>query len=383
MRGQSVSGAPLCCTGYSGCYEPLVDGDPITTGIIRCDAHEACWAVEIEFSATKNVYASGARSVEYADIIFGHNDYNVDCGGANSCENIISISNASNLFCNGYFSCTQIGSINSITNVWFYGALGRIWGNVANNTIENITGSVYCGGTSACSYNEISNIGVNVKVVGYLTGEFIIVENVGNCVVGFGLQSLQNAVIKNVKNVYCDGVKTCMSSTIVGVSNVKSIAHSNNRRVFDGARIVSQAEQFGNNFEIKLKGTSDGYVNPTEIYCNETDTCVIECLSKAICSSVDLYCFGICYVDCDSDNNIACPTVVSGTVFCEWTDTIATTSSGISTSNTVSTDDTSSENSETSAKILTSEWKFFSRVVLVSVVLCPIYCSCFVRYDTF
>lgn len=56
----------------------------------------------------------------------------------------------------------------------------------------------------------------------------------------------------------------------------------------------------------------------SNVYCNDSNICKIECLSNDACSNLRLYCIGQCFVDCDEDAGISCPLSVSGN-YSIWT----------------------------------------------------------------
>ena len=85
------------------------------------------------------------------------------------------------------------------------------------------------------------------------------------------------------------------------VSNVEMV-RANGADALLGATIVS--ERNGSVFHADINGsfsTGNYY-----IYCNETDTCKIECIEQG-CEALCLYCYGTCLVYCDPDMGIDCP----------------------------------------------------------------------------
>ena len=51
------------------------------------------------------------------------------------------------------------------------------------------------------------------------------------------------------------------------------------------------------------------------VICSTNDTCKIKCYSDNACTNLNLYCDGICYIDCDALNGIDCPSVTGNYYF--------------------------------------------------------------------
>ena len=49
--------------------------------------------------------------------------------------------------------------------------------------------------------------------------------------------------------------------------------------------------------------------NNYDITCSTEDTCIIHCESTDACGTINLNCNGICYLDCDEDNDFNCPMI--------------------------------------------------------------------------
>lgn len=58
-----------------------------------------------------------------------------------------------------------------------------------------------------------------------------------------------------------------------------------------------------------INGTN---INNYRFYCNSTDICKIGCQSEYACSTMELYCYGTCYVACGVIKSIDCPTILFG-----------------------------------------------------------------------
>ena len=64
-----------------------------------------------------------------------------------------------------------------------------------------------------------------------------------------------------------------------------------------------------------INGTN---VNEYSFYCNSSDICKIGCQSEFACSTMNLYCYGTCYVACGVLKDIDCPVLLSGS-YSDWT----------------------------------------------------------------
>ena len=97
--------------------------------------------------------------------------------------------------------------------------------------------------------------------------------------------------------MFCDGSQSCQSSTI---REIELIRASGDNALSDST-IVTQTQ---GTFKLYVNGTNS---SPLYVYCNETDICKIDCQSSNACTTMYLYCFGTCFVDCDESNGIDCP----------------------------------------------------------------------------
>ena len=114
----------------------------------------------------------------------------------------------------------------------------------------------------------------------------------------FLTESCSNSVIQNVQKVIVDGEDALVGATIESSGNF-----SNNSSV--------------DTLIVRINGKHNGTF---DIYCNEGDICKIDCQSRHACSDLCLYCFGTCFVDCDPDNGIHCPSTECGTGYLNYSD---------------------------------------------------------------
>ena len=88
-----------------------------------------------------------------------------------------------------------------------------------------------------------------------------------------------------------------------------------------GAKIISaiganRASQIKNTqLKMYISGINNNSNSNFSIYCNETNTCKIDCETQRACSMIYLYCHDNCYVKCDEEGGIDCP--IYGN-FSEW-----------------------------------------------------------------
>ena len=113
--------------------------------------------------------------------------------------------------------------------------------------------------------------------------------------------------------VICDGYE-CAGYTEMRTIETVLVNGENPLR---GSTIVSENDS-KRILTVSINGTFS-LSDTTDIYCNETDTCRIDCQSKDACLYVNLFCFGRCLVSCDDNStDIICPTVIHGNYSFEW-----------------------------------------------------------------
>ena len=190
--------------------------------------------------------------------------------------------------------------ISNFNNLYGYGVYGLYWANM--EFVQNI----YCGGGLACSRSTISNVYNTVYGNNYQSLYRGVISNVVNNVIGMGYESMFYSTIYNVTNVYCISTRSCAYSQISAIHN-KLEANGNNS--LSGSVIISQT-----NFE--ENGTLYIFINGSnyekfDIYCSETDICIITCESTDSCTQLYVYCGSLsmsrCFVYCDETEGINCP----------------------------------------------------------------------------
>ena len=172
---------------------------------------------------------------------------------------------ANNLYCNGYKSSTS-KLINNISIVYAYGY------DSASETNTFNTNNVYCA-VYGCNIVTINNIYDSEYCHCHMYLFEATIENAESMFM-FGYEAAISTNITNIKQPYCDGIRTCQSSLITNVSRIEV----NGTDVLAGARIIS-----GGNGTKKIPVTytlqdnvSIGS-NNTWIICQIEDTCVIDC----------------------------------------------------------------------------------------------------------
>ena len=130
--------------------------------------------------------------------------------------------------------------------------------------------------------------------------------------------------------VYCEGYIGCRDSVI---RNAKYIESTGENALYSMTIIseISDDKADGTLYSYSDNGTLINVLNKTltirlnsditvssNIYCNQTDICQIDCQSDYSCSSLNLYCYGICNVKCNQvTDTIYCPNVIVGN-FSYW-----------------------------------------------------------------
>ena len=102
----------------------------------------------------------------------------------------------------------------------------------------------------------------------------------------------------------CVGDESCSKTEMRSVRNVIV----NGLNALNSATIVSQINGL---FTLLINSSQTTY--STNIYCNKTDTCNINCQSKYSCTNVYLYCFGKCNITCNYIRPTDCPIVINTT----------------------------------------------------------------------
>ena len=320
--------SPICCTGYISCFE----SDNITAAIntedtgntaIRCDASNSCNRVPTggfvlsKQNSAGNIYSTGfssiGSSVSYQATIETSYDYNIFCTGQLGCSYQY-IRDANNLYCTALNSCQNSPLISDINSVY-----GYAHGSLQDANIDMIYGNVYCGGYASCQDAMISDIHGDVYGNNYQALKGSDILDVGGNVFGLGYQSLFETTVQNATNVYCVSTDSCKDSSIRSIHNK---IYANGKDALSGSVIISETN-FNDNgtLFIYINGTNDE--NIFDIYCNETDTCKIDCQSEDACTKLALHCGpnllqSRCYVSCDhtgSGSGINCP--FSG-IYKEW-----------------------------------------------------------------
>lgn len=230
---------------------------------------------------------------------YSENDFSIDiesynssicCRGRDSClfVNTISVyAENTSIVCEGVYSC-QGGIITTASEKYsdIYCTAGYSCTSSDIFLLHN-DNDIYCQGYYSCSWSRIESTGTS------------------------GASN----------SVYCGAASACYTFTTVGVSEIYLLGQSS---ATDG-KIISNGI---GNMNVYMLAYQSGY--RVNIYCNVSDTCLIQCGVNDACSdsssSTDVYCMGTCIIICDETNGIDCPNtpVTSGTVI--TTDTLPPTS---------------------------------------------------------
>ena len=191
-------------------------------------------------------------------------DDNIDviCGRGH--ETFIGISDlVSNdyIICNGAASCPQVEFIK--THILY---CATHWGchNIVTGTgIVNVTGIVYCLASDTCN-----------------------------------TQNFYNSEI-----MYVGGSGAIYNSNFYGIGEIIITApqYTSGNNIF---------KSNGTNSHIILLSVGAGY--NSYFFCNEGDTCRIDCLVADACSSFAVECDGYCIIKCDNSKGLDCPGTITG-----------------------------------------------------------------------
>ena len=97
--------------------------------------------------------------------------------------------------------------------------------------------------------------------------------------------------------MYCEGTMSCLD---VFVSNIAMVDINGNNAISNSI-LISNGAKGTNELLVSINGTND---NSFMIHCNKSDICKINCVSNHACTHLQLYCYGVCLVDCDEDSGM-------------------------------------------------------------------------------
>ena len=111
----------------------------------------------------------------------------------------------------------------------------------------------------------------------------------------------------------CYGSNSCNRATITGITG---ILRGVGNQAFTNATIVSGIDPNADDttVRIEINGNIQGVCN---IYCDQDNTCRVDCQTDDACTSLYLHCFGTCYLRCDKSGGINCPLVEGPHI--DWT----------------------------------------------------------------
>ena len=348
---------PICCTASASCmdapnittYMPINNNNNECT-IMRCDGYTSCANSEIRLlSSVKNinndVYLSG-NGAATDTVIYGlpTMNTNIFCGGLSACTGNTVIYSTSNIICSGAGSCAGRQMYNIIHSVYLYG-LGSYRGENALNKIENVGENIICFDYNYYSKFVAVEVGGNVFLQSSDSLEDIVINTVGNnvflasCYLDTVVVSnvkntlfvagdskngliMQSVIFKNITNVcitlfyiyqwqykgtlvmkhatynvqiIINATQSCYGYD-VNISNTKNIQVFGKYCLSDTTVIsnFSNYTKFEEDRTLNLK--IDGMQDEFTIICNVNDTCIVECMSKGSCATIDFYCDGNCWV---------------------------------------------------------------------------------------
>eukprot|EP01083_Nonionella_stella_P071033 190498_1 len=107
--------------------------------------------------------------------------------------------------------------------------------------------------------------------------------------------SCMSSTIHNASRLYCWGFVSCKFSTIIASQSV----------VCSAKHACMEATIYSGGYDLDLYFTGQQSGATVTIYCNETDSCNIQCGGWLSCAGTTLFCFGVCRIDCNI--NSECP----------------------------------------------------------------------------
>ena len=112
--------------------------------------------------------------------------------------------------------------------------------------------------------------------------------------------------IYNVKSIYASGYNVLYEVIVFGTRELYITATEG----LSGSSITTSVSGPSHSDEVRFEiaGINQEYY---DVYCGSGDICTICCQSSESCTTMILYCFGTCYVDCDGVDR-DCPTLASG-----------------------------------------------------------------------
>eukprot|EP01083_Nonionella_stella_P068227 181012_1 len=183
----------------------------------------------------------------------------------------------------------------------------RYSGSAVNITVDgDYEGPICCRGADACQ--SVDRIGYQMPTKG------------GNDVICSGSQSCRRAHIMRINETYCEASESCRLSSIAYVSNLycDGFAACADANITNAQNIVCRGQtgcqgatviSGGSDLNIYFSGEVAG--QHTTVYCDESDTCTIQCLGENSCLSTTVYCNGNCIIQCDAAYVSTCPIVHS------------------------------------------------------------------------
>ena len=236
---------------------------------------------------------------------------------------------AGSIYCNGRDSCvtTTITGSNNVYCLAADACDGAVIRNVGNSVygygeeslfsadIQNVKNSVFCVSGDSCVLANVANIST-MYAIGDKSFESGTLTNVNKIAYFIGLEIASSSIITNVEKILASGNRALYSAKITGFRELK-INSTNGLSI---STIIT-----GYDSSYNYNSTNDDVIViiagdnefPYNVYCNQSDNCLIKCQSTNACSMMSLYCFGNCSVECDekSVEGISCPNANGNTSY--------------------------------------------------------------------
>lgn len=188
---------------------------------------------------TSQTYCNDEEACYYSTL----SDTYIYCSGYRSCL-YADLTTSYDTYCNGYYGC-YLAALDSTSD----------------------TSDAYCGGYFGCDSADI---------------------NIDDTIYSTGYYSCYNADIPSGNMIQCNGFRSCYYSRITSITTVYGLGYYS----LQSATIESTDLSY---MYIYAYGYYAGY--GASIYCYSGDICYIYCRYTG-CVSINLYCYGTCYISC-------------------------------------------------------------------------------------
>eukprot|EP01083_Nonionella_stella_P148717 471293_1 len=178
-------------------------------------------------------------------------------------------------------------------------------GYANHNIIVTINNTVCCRGYQSCNSVEVIEYKTQSNKDLICSAGFACdsVEVIDDTVFCQGRSSCYRSVMDDVDDVYCTGYSACTRAVITGATNI--LCH--------GMYGCSLTTVISGGNDVNIYALASLGAAGMNIYCNDTDTCVLHCIGYKSCfENVNILCHGNCAVHCYDESSL-CPTYFNST----------------------------------------------------------------------